>query len=147
MIMGSYLPLTNFRNSIPRTLYGCHGQMRQKATLHTFFFHFSKLISYSPIHFVTKLETNFKNQNHTTHPKLWSFQEIFFKTLHQNLWNLKSPWESLTCFTNVSYITLLNTTMESKLIKTKFSKYFSQEHNHETLEFMRFSWRNKEEKC
>ena len=61
------------------------------------------------------------------------FSTIFFKTLHQNLWNLKSPWESLTCFTNISYITLLNTTMESKLIETKFSKFFSQEHNHETL--------------
>ena len=97
------------------------------------FFLFFETISYSPIHFVTKLETNFKNQNHTTHPKLWSFQEIFFKTLHQNLWNLKSPWESLTCFTNISYITLLNTTMESKLIKTNFSRFFSQEHNHETL--------------
>ena len=36
--MGSYLPLNNFRNSIPRTLYGCHGQMRQKGQPYTFFF-------------------------------------------------------------------------------------------------------------
>ena len=105
------------------------------------FFHFSKQISYSPIHFVTKLETNFKNQNHTTHPKIWSFQEIFFKTSPTKLWNLKSPWESLICFTNVSYITLLNTTMESKLIKTKFSNFSLKNIIIKLKNSWGFSWR------
>ena len=147
MIMGSYLPLNNFRNSIPRTLYGCHGQMRQKATLHTFFFiwnpsphvlarndirsytrlflkleinffwivffeslkntriifsYFSKQNSYSPIHFVKKLKTNFKTKIIQHNPSLWSFQKISSKPLTKKICeNINQPWKLLMLHSSV----------------------------------------------
>jgi hypothetical protein len=36
------LPLNNFRNSIPRTLYGCHGHLRKKRQPYTLTFLYSK---------------------------------------------------------------------------------------------------------